>query len=100
MTHRQRLFLNLFYLLIAIWIWTLLFRAQYQPYDSNIAYALSALGISAVVFTTLTILAFRRKSLLRDNYHASLIFLLTRSPVTIGLVVFNYGSLFGRMLDQ
>lgn len=99
MTHRQRAFLNVLYLLLGLWIWTLLFVAQYKPYDDNLAYAFSAFGLSVFVFVIIAVLAMLRKFSISDNYHVTLIFILTCSPVTIGLVIVNYGSLFGKGLD-
>ena len=97
LTKESKIVLNVIYLIIGLEIWINLYRAQFEEYDKNWATILFAFGLSAITFTILTILGFKRKHWLQDNYTGTLIFLLTCSPITIGLVVFNYPSVFGQI---
>jgi len=97
LTGTSKIILNLIYLIIGLDIWINLYRAQFAEYDKNWGIVLTAFGLSALTFTVLTILGFKRKHWFRDNLASTTIFLLTCSPITIGIIIFNYSLVFGQI---
>ncbi len=97
LSNELKLILNISYFFFGVFIWANLYRAQFKEYDENWALIIIVFVFSATIFTLLTIIGFKRNYLIKDNAFSTIIFLLTCSPITISIVVFNYSFIFGKL---
>lgn len=95
--HRTKYTLNIFYVVSTIYIWTYLILAKYQEYDENWASVIHAFISSLIFFVIIFTLINVRRHFMIDNYYPTIIYFITSSPVTIGLVILNYGNTIGKL---
>jgi hypothetical protein len=98
---KPRLIIRIIYLtillLLTIYIWQLLYSAQFLPYDENYGVLIYVFIISVLVTVILTILWFKARSFIKQNSIETILFLLVNSPLTIALVFYFYIEIFGQL---
>ena len=92
---RQRLIYTTLLTVLSFIIWRLLYTAQFEEYDDNMANILLAFFISVLGLALLTFMWFRWRKLIRHLWLETLIFIVVSSPITIGLSIIYYSEIFG-----
>lgn len=80
--------------LLAVFIWRLLYSAQFLEYDENYGVLIAAFLLSLLATTFPAILWFKARSFIWQNSVATILFLLAASPLTVALVFYFYNHLF------
>jgi len=83
--------------LLAIFIWQQLYSAQFLEYDDNYGVLISTFFLSVLATIVLTIIWFKARYLIEQNFIPTIVFLLAGSPLTVALVFYFYHNLFGQL---
>jgi len=76
-------------------IWYTIWAAQFEEYDKDLGMVLAAFGLSVIVSLAMVLFRIFKRELSKSVHWPSVIFLITSSPITVGIVVFNYSFFFG-----
>lgn len=82
---------------LAVFIWSNIYHAQFMPYDENYGALIGAFLASLVASLAILLLWWRGSRILEECRIITILFLVTSSAVTVGVVIFNYNSLFGHL---
>lgn len=75
----------------------MLYRAKQLEYDDNVAVIIGALAFSMVGTVLLIVMLFRCRQLVLKNRLITFVALIAASPITIALLILNYGKVFGTL---
>ena len=81
--------------LLTVFNWHQLYSAQFLEYDDNYGVLISIFLLSVLTTTILTILWFKARTFVKQNFLPTILFLLVNSPLTIALVFYFYHDIFG-----
>lgn len=96
----KRLTYTIFLTAVALIIWRLLYLAQFEAYDDNIASLIIAFLISLLSFSILIFLWFRKRKAMLQFRFETMVFVIISSPLTVGLAIIYYFEIFGASLKN
>ncbi len=92
--------LSVIVLLASGLIWWGLYKAGELPYDDNYGLLLTCLLWSVIICIGLVVVFLKWPSLIRRNWFAIIVYLITSSPVPLIIVFINYEGIFGVSLQN
>ncbi len=87
-------------LFVSLWIWMLLYNAQFLSYDDNYGHIINAFLISIFSTMIMVVVWFKQRHFIQAYKWQTLTFLLISSPPTIAIVATNSTAIFGAILKN
>ena len=94
--HIKYIYLVLLFLL-TIGIWWNLYSSQFLEYDENWGVIITVFLLSIVATLVLIAIWFKARVFIKQNSLVTIVFLILNSPLTIGVIIYNYQDIFGHL---